>query len=325
MLCLSQLSAGLQRLPSVMGRAVFAAALAAALGAGCAEHCIVPGIAPPVPAAQCGICHVREEADWRISPHARAYVSDAFKEQTHGYAAKDCLGCHAPGAPSESGGRPLVRDEARSEGVTCVFCHALGHRSRPEASAAELFAGGGALREARFCGRCHEDTFREWTALAAPGKLDCAACHMRRSGEGNAIAADHSLGRGREPFSRYAILADVVEAHRSLERGRVAAKIALENFAADHALPTGGYGFRDVRATIELVDRAGRPLDARVLDLVVAGKGDARPLGPRERREIAAELSDPEALGVAVRVRIEKAGPSGPEPLPKQVAQREVE
>jgi hypothetical protein len=326
MLCLPQLRTGLQPVPPLR-RGALLGLFAAALAAGCAEHCIVPAAAPPVAAARCGACHAPEAEAWRGSPHARAYVSDDFKEQTHDYAAADCLSCHAPIGPAAEGGRPAAaREAARAEGVTCVSCHALGAEARPGATAAALFAGGASLRAAAFCGRCHEDTFREWSALASEKRLDCAACHMRREAkEGGGFAADHSLGRGRETLSRYAVLAEILAARREAGEGRVAARVLLENFAADHALPTGGYGFRDLRLTVELVDRAGRPLAARALDLVVTGRGEARPLAARERRELAFELSDPDALGTAVRARLEKAGPAGPDPVPKAIAQQEVD
>jgi hypothetical protein len=301
--------------------------LALLVAAGCmGGECIAPALAPVTPAARCGECHQAEMQGWRESPHGAAYVSGDFKEQTHDYAAQDCVSCHAPAGFAVASVRPpKARQEARGEGVTCVSCHALGADAHPGASTAELFADGRELRSAAFCGRCHEDTLREWTAIAGK-KLDCCACHMPRTGEGAGIHADHSLKHDRDTLSRYAVLAEVVEARRA-EGGRgVRARLALENFAADHAMPTGGYGFRDLRVTVELVDRTGRPLAARTLDLLVTGKGEeGRALAARERRELAIDLADADGLGVAVRARLEKAGPSGPDPLPKGISQREVE
>jgi hypothetical protein len=240
------------------------------------------------------------------------------------HAAKECLTCHAPGAFPASGGRPPLRTEDRADGVSCVTCHAAGADARPGATCAELYGKGEILRKAAYCGRCHEDTFKEWNSITT-GKQDCTACHMPRTGEGDGIYSDHSLSRGRDVSKRYAVLVDIVSAKRTGAGKPVEAVIALENFATDHGMPTGGYGFRDLRATFELIDRAGRTVDARTIDLLVAGRGDGRALSPRERREYRTPLKDPDGLGVAVRARLDKAGPSGPEATPRAVTQREVE
>jgi hypothetical protein len=323
-----------------------ALALAIALISGCTiRDCIVPEVEPLTAAADCARCHQVEEQTWRASPHARAFVSNGFKERTHDYTVGECISCHAPAAPPLEAAttgpaaerlRPLLRKDARTEGVTCVSCHAFGHDAEPRATARKLFHGdGAAIRSAPFCGRCHEDTFREWSTLAEASRFDCAKCHMPRVGPGS-TESDHSLLHDRETLSKSAVAIDVVEARRDRRGaaggkdakaapGRVLARVALENIAADHALPTGGYGFRDLRVTVDVIDRAGRPVASRALDVVVAGRGDARPLAPRERREVAFELADPDALGVAVRARLEKAGPWGPEPAPRASALKEVE
>jgi hypothetical protein len=59
--------------------------------------------------------------------------------------------------------------------------------------------------------------------------------------------------------------------------------------------------------------------------MLVAGKEERRALAAHEHREVAFDLADPEALGLVVRARLEKAGPTGPELAPRTSAQREVE
>ena len=302
-----------------------AAVTIASITAGCfGEVCIAPVVTPLTAAATCGSCHRSEEEAWRASPHARAYVSNGFKERTHDYAVSECLACHAPAGPAAALARPALRSATPAEGVTCVSCHALGAGAHPAASARKLFDGGADLRAARFCGSCHEDTFVEWSAAGSGKRLDCAACHMPRTPRGGELLSDHSLLHDRDTLSRNAVALDVVAAKRGTPP-HVGARVALENIAADHALPTGKYGFRDLRLTVEVIDRAGRSLATRSIDLVVSGRGDARPLAAHERREIAFDLEDKDALAVAVRARLEKAGPWGPEPAPRASALREVE
>src|SRR5690349_3524007 len=68
--------------------------------------------------SSCGECHVAIYEEWSRSPHARAFVSETFRQATDGYQFNECIGCHAP-QPTLTSGRPMARTTQHDLGVVC--------------------------------------------------------------------------------------------------------------------------------------------------------------------------------------------------------------
>ncbi|MHC5019849.1 MAG: multiheme c-type cytochrome, partial [Planctomycetota bacterium] len=82
-----------------------------------------------VKAVKCRDCHPDIYDEWRNSQHAKAYRDPRFQAAMK--AAKDpasCVPCHAPNPILDAGigVYPTTRRRYKSEGVTCVTCHAKG-------------------------------------------------------------------------------------------------------------------------------------------------------------------------------------------------------
>jgi len=228
----------------------------------------------PIPrAADCERCHQAVLREWRSSPHARAFESEAFQRASADGRAGACVGCHAP-APIRAGERPRVRDVHRAEGVTCLSCH-----GSPDPDAAPLTMRGPISRtspieihpiveadplyqSSDLCGTCHEGALREWRAAAPPpGEAPpptCQGCHMpgvRRKME--SVHDEHpysalfvALGDERElrrhTFDVPEVEADQIGLEVTAPAGAGALWVRVENHLP-HGLPTGSFGRRELR------------------------------------------------------------------------------
>lgn len=83
----------------------------------------IPGLAPgapePIGAERCGACHVKELADWKASPHARALARLTKTQQRDPV----CRSCHTT-APT--------KDDPALAGVQCESCHGVGSLYAPD-------------------------------------------------------------------------------------------------------------------------------------------------------------------------------------------------
>lgn len=206
-------------------------------------------------AAQCSPCHEAQVRDWRRSLHARSWNDPIFLAAYREEPMEFCRGCHAPlGDPSRE---PDAL--ARSEGVSCVSCHAesRAHLASPRAVRAtrDEHRGPGASRA--LCGGCHQfdfvvdrgahrplwrsatpmqDTVHEWERAsrhlrATTGEArSCVQCHMP--------SGSHATrGVEQRDFVRRSVLV-TVRACRVGAAWRVRATIGASD-EVGHAVPTG--------------------------------------------------------------------------------------
>jgi len=136
-------------------------------------------------AKECGSCHVEQYTEWKKTAHARAFVSNEFKEQSDNYQDEDCLFCHIPGEVLST--ERIARNYNRSEGVTCVSCHLYKQTMHGPHSSGALFSPhsiaknskvDSELDSSQICGVCHEDTFEQWTQQRQKKEYPtCHGCH----------------------------------------------------------------------------------------------------------------------------------------------------
>jgi hypothetical protein len=274
-------------------------------------------------AADCERCHQEVFVEWRESAHARAFRSESFQAATHQGRAQECTGCHAP-APLVADAAPALRAERREEGVTCTTCHlstapgAAPLTMRGPASRSlpievhPVVAEDPLYRSSELCGGCHEATFAEWRAAPPPGEGEretCQGCHMpavHRTVESVNEAVPYSpllVALEREqPLRRhrFAVPEDAGEdIGLALERRGDALTVRVQN-RLPHALPTGGFGRREVALV------ASWPGGAREATLA-ARPGGA--LGAGESRAVTLPI-DPAARLASIAVSLRRFDPA---------------
>jgi len=115
----------------------------------------------------CQDCHPDEYAAWKDSPHAKATLDPAFREQwAKSHNQQACLACHTTGF--DTGNSHFL-----SEGVSCEACHGPYKKGHPAAATMQLPMNSGT------CRMCHQKTFEEWKqGKHASEHIDCFDCHM---------------------------------------------------------------------------------------------------------------------------------------------------
>jgi hypothetical protein len=136
------------------------------------------------------------------------------------------------------------------------------------------------FRDSAFCGRCHEDTYREWLATAPSPGTSCQACHMpaviRKVTQATdllssvLVSLEPGLPLRAHTFSSRSALDESARVLGSdfLELGLVDSgeglRIAIEN-RLPHSIPTGGFGGKRlaVAVAVDGVEIARRELSNR--------------------------------------------------------------
>lgn len=133
------------------------------------------------PSKRCSDCHAKIYQDWKESRHAKAWVSEHFKEESENYSKLKCLSCHAPHQVDPIK-KPQLRIERRHEGVNCIACHfkeetkamhgpyrvwSPPHPSKEDKS----------YTKSEICAGCHRETYKEWKLTRV--KTTCQQCHMK--------------------------------------------------------------------------------------------------------------------------------------------------
>jgi len=237
----------------------------------------------PQSAQTCRSCHVDITQQWTTSSHARAdgrqnllfgrMYSVSLKE-TRGLTMVKCGPCHEAES-FVTNDYEKMRDVS-TEGVTCVYCHAIEGTGTPTAVppfTLELGPYLGGIRQpvtvkdhgskyseftakAGFCGGCHQyenqngvlisDTFGEWKrSKYAKTGVTCQRCHMP-GGPGRVSSLgpvrprvpDHSFkGPEENPALQNAATLALRIGRRGADTLHVVAVVT--NVGAGHAIPTG--------------------------------------------------------------------------------------
>ena len=237
----------------------------------------------PQSAQTCITCHVDITQQWAASPHAHAdrksnplfgrMYFNSLRE-TRGLTMVKCGPCHET--------QSFVTNDfekmrpVSEEGVTCVYCHAIGGPGVPGSVPPVTLEIGpylGPIRQpvtvkdhtskynefitkADYCGSCHQyenqngilisDTFGEWKrSKYAKTGVTCQSCHMpggpgRVSSLGPARprVADHSF-QGPEKNRALQDAATLALKLGKRERDILHVVAIVTNVGAGHAIPTG--------------------------------------------------------------------------------------
>lgn len=226
----------------------------------------------------CANCHTNIANQWERSAHALAWSDPAFLRETEERSIEDCLPCHAarPLLEQPPGEPAALRDHDRQFGVECRTCHQLGeayvgpHESRlgPHPVVQDSVR----LPCSDFCGICHEMEAEEHTERylsAESSGLSCAQCHMptyrERLTQGHLLSHIHpkrSVHDHAFPVWSPVVSAGAVEIGRpttTVTAGQpIEVSLTLTNRGAGHRIPTGEYGYRELRVAVELRNRDGR-------------------------------------------------------------------
>ena len=149
----------------------------------------------------CQSCHSEIYDQWKVSFHAKATTSPAFRGMftifdynTGGGYAEECLNCHATDVKLTGAYEPLrdaiLRDEPDTPGVTCTACHAIRNvedvpdllvpaeleeiKATPfhNVNRSELF------KKEVFCSACHD--YNNSHAADGQWELGIACCDVSR-------------------------------------------------------------------------------------------------------------------------------------------------
>jgi hypothetical protein len=238
---------------------------------GCASFDYLTRVTEEFPKAkQCGKCHIEIYQEWSESDHATAYVNPHYRQMTDDYTFDDCLSCHVP-QPTFSDQPPTVRAMDRDEGITCVSCHLeQGKHSGPleptgKVAPHPIGVRPEVYRDAGICGRCHQDTLRQWNSVTNEKKT-CQECHMsevvRKMTQSSGgfsdiiVSMEHEAPQRRHDFAIKTpeSVKDMVIAE--VRRIDTDVAVSLHNHLP-HSLPTGDYGFRILVLELFVLDDQG--------------------------------------------------------------------
>jgi len=230
----------------------------------------------------CADCHVNITRQWAASGHAEAWDDAGFKRVSANRTVADCLPCHAPEpihqqAPGEE---PKLREVRLSDGVSCRTCHAIGctyagpydswgpHRMVQDRTR---------LPCSSFCGTCHNFEQEEYAELYVPNvepdetPKQCIGCHMPvctdRLTQGHLLSRlhpervvhDHTFPAFSDKLLEDAVHLEGLGVLHTAE-DEVQVEFTLTNRGAGHRIPTGEYGYRELRIHVDLLDKDGNVL-----------------------------------------------------------------
>jgi hypothetical protein len=115
----------------------------------------------------CALCHVGKFAEWRTTPHAKAFEILPVKYQSDG----TCLKCHSTGHGEPTGFKSL-QQTPNLAGVTCEACH--GPSSR-HSEVAKSFSNQKLSKE--------DKAYLRSTIHSTLPKSVCVECHMSQRHE----------------------------------------------------------------------------------------------------------------------------------------------
>jgi hypothetical protein len=240
--------------------------------------------AAQVKAVKCRDCHPAIYAEWRESQHARAYRDPRFQAAMKAaQEPQSCIPCHAPNPILDVGlGKyPETRRRYKTEGVTCVTCHAKGDAYAGPYAGKDMDDVGHystqdkAFKTHQLCATCHgqekeqvHNQVRDFLKSDAfkRGK-HCQDCHMERIVRPAAVDSMGKVTYKKRPGRKHGFKgshdADMLQSAAKLEvkvSGRTAT-ITVTNVEAGHAIPAAA----DRVLRLE-VTAGGKPLKIEVWD-----------------------------------------------------------
>lgn len=250
----------------------------------------------------CQTCHKTHADEWLKSAHARAWISELFKEMSNEYEQEDCLHCHAPERILDTGygNEPKLRERTREGGVDCSACHAdiKGAMHGPYEIEREFHENvkSDKLGTVEMCASCHTkfgtvSEFKESKWGKDP--KGCVECHMpkveRPIGEIPTVEKKYPLRASRMHTFRGVEDIEFVRESLKLEAAVEGDKllVKLSSINVGHKFPTG---FNVNAAVVDVSLRDGDKLLLSFRHLL----SDERPDGGKDTR-----LSPEETLTLA--------------------------
>lgn len=268
------------------------------------------------PSAVCGECHGAIYKEWKQSAHAAAYTREEFRLATKDHTEAGCMACHIPVSLEKLNGTP-VRTEHKDEGVNCESCHLIGDAyaapKRFSSYADHKIVENDLLVKSDFCGQCHEAIFRQWSdvTVGPDERKTCQECHMpavpRRTVSGSLWHILHpKVDCRRHEFAmiRPKSVEKHVEMNVTLDEAStetVAGKVELTNTGAQHSLPSGEFGFREIAVVTALVDRYG-VASAKQVERFVAQRRHLLPYGKPQTVQFRFDTVPSDADAIEVRL-----------------------
>lgn len=219
---------------------------------------------PPPSAQKCAGCHDTIFLDWLRSAHRDAWSDEDYMNGLAETGTSACSACHAPEVLSLlDGTRPVLRESNLMEGVNCLACHGADcPKVIVEDPGASRFSRGVSLKDdtSGLCRICHVSTYEEWLEFSArretgektPG---CVECHMQGHDLGQEQPPDPEAIPSHAFLPRYEDSVHIeVTSIEETASGGWDVELVLNCRRAGHRIPTGDYGFREVRLEVWLDD-----------------------------------------------------------------------
>ena len=218
------------------------AVLAACVGPPLLEHGLRPlrDVSSPfggLSASHCHDCHADEHTAWADSRHAQSWTNEIFRASVRtSDQAGWCRDCHAP-LPEQASNAAL-----RSEGVTCVVCHARGGEllsatvPSEEAKSRHPIRYEPALSGSEFCGGCHQFNLRPDHPMASPEAVQETLSEWQSSGATETCQSCHVQGHRFVGAHEPSFVRDAVQFSTELTRDSV--RVTLST-TTPHRVPTG--------------------------------------------------------------------------------------
>lgn len=215
-------------------------------------------------AKRCGDCHQEIYEAWKKSRHALSWVSEQYIKDSENRTKEKCLPCHIPVQVTPET-KPEPRLNLRDQGIFCVPCHVKnGAMHGPH----DLFAPPHPTKydqdynASRFCGACHEKTFKQWQATQV--RDTCQNCHMPRATKRLTQEFPLNLLHIKRPVGDHRFLhGDLTPQDLSIQMKFDGSRlhIGLTNKTIPHHVPTADNGDPRVYLSIVLKTKDGKEWD----------------------------------------------------------------
>ncbi len=176
------------------------------------------------------------------------------------------------------------------------------------------------LTKSDFCGKCHKAVFQQWAEAPVPAaeRKTCQDCHMplvrRKTVSGSLWDLLHPTVEVRKHMDarpaptpghpNITMTLSIDEASAQT----VCGSVTVTNMVAQHSLPAGEYGFREIAVIVTLVDRYG-VASAKHVDRFVAQKRTFLPY--REPQVLPFRFEPVPADAQALKVQVVRSSYAG--------------